>query len=927
MTGRSDEHRLHGDALQAILAAHGVGVDRAAAGAALVVVDDPLRIVWANRAATRLFGSDDPGALAAALFDGRARENLAFAVQGLIFGGAPRTERLRLLQGFQTRTLTVLLSRHAGPDGQDVVVATMPVAGPDRGADPAFAFDALRWPEPGPTEDSAGPETPAEVPSVPATGRQRFLWRTDAVHRLVEVSGVPPGLRDLDGATRRGLQLSALLAGLGADPGAAVAAALATERAWSAVRVPWPMAGDRGPVAVLLGGVPVRDASGGFAGFRGFGTADFDAPAEADLPIAPPAAPETEPLPADPLDAEPFSPDAEASPDSAPGDASAPETDAAEPPEARPESAALVEPPAAPVEVRASFSSAKIVALRPSRLQTGSGPLLDPASAGAPGARDETLEREGGSPGSSNLSFVEQLNFGEIARALRDSRPGAGTPAVAPGTAEQAEAVLAVLPVAVVVERGGETVYVNPAFLALTGYASVAAFVEAGGRPHLLGGLDAAQVAEADHDRAFPAIDAAGRVLSVQGRLTVLHGRGAVAEVLSLRLAPDGVAELQSLQFEIARREAESSGYRTLLDRVTDPAVIVDGQGRILALNRPGERMFGRDQAEVVGESLGALLTPDSQSAALGAVFRAASAGIDAAEAQLAVTARRREGASLPLAATVGALSGGTVGLVFRDDSEMRTQRETIAVLRAERDRSGSARSDFLGKVSHEIRTPLNAILGFAEVMLDERFGPLGNPRYKDYLADIHAAGRHVIDVVSDLMDLSAVETGQHALTVAATDVNAIIRDSVGDMQGQAHRDRVIVRLSLTAGLPRALVDAQAMRQVIDNILSNAIRFNEPGGQVIVSTTAGEDEAITVRVRDTGVGMSDAQLAIAMEPFRDISTGKPGGGSGLGLPLTRALVEANQATLSIKSRKSEGTLVEVVLRAAPLDEPVPVPVA
>jgi signal transduction histidine kinase len=135
-------------------------------------------------------------------------------------------------------------------------------------------------------------------------------------------------------------------------------------------------------------------------------------------------------------------------------------------------------------------------------------------------------------------------------------------------------------------------------------------------------------------------------------------------------------------------------------------------------------------------------------------------------------------------------------------------------------------------------------------------------------------------------------------------------------MQPQAARERIIMRLSLYDRLPNVMADERSMKQVMINLMSNAVKYNEPGGQVIVSTALDDAGAAIVRVRDTGVGMSDSDLEIALEPFRRVPGAKAVEGSGLGLPLTKALVEANHADFTIKSRKDQGTLVEIAFPAA-----------
>jgi signal transduction histidine kinase len=263
------------------------------------------------------------------------------------------------------------------------------------------------------------------------------------------------------------------------------------------------------------------------------------------------------------------------------------------------------------------------------------------------------------------------------------------------------------------------------------------------------------------------------------------------------------------------------------------------------------------------------------------------------------------------------ALSLGTAESEIRAlKSKLESVKSSEDELRAatrEAQRAAAAKAEFVNKVSHEIRTPLNAITGFAEVMMAERFGPIGNDRYRDYLKDIHAAGMHLVSLLNDLLDLSKIETGQVDMTFANVSLNELTQQCVGIMQPQASRARIIIRTSLTPGLPQVVADERSLRQIVLNLLSNSIRFTGPGGQVIVSTAFADSGEAVLRVRDTGVGMSEKDVAAALEPFRQTATsGSWGsGGTGLGLPLTKALAEANRAHFSIKSAPNAGTLIEV----------------
>ncbi len=293
------------------------------------------------------------------------------------------------------------------------------------------------------------------------------------------------------------------------------------------------------------------------------------------------------------------------------------------------------------------------------------------------------------------------------------------------------------------------------------------------------------------------------------------------------------------------------------------------------------------------------------------------------------VTGRTRLGGAIPLNLIFGSLgpaSNGKYCAVFSNRSAEPAERRAEAggqpdaieeARQAQRD--SQAKSEFLAKVSHEIRTPLNAILGFTEVIMDERFGPIGNARYKEYLTDIHASGAHVMSLVNDLLDLSKIEAGRLQLHFAAVDANRVVTECVAMIQPQANREKVITRLALATRLPAILADERSLRQIVINLLANAVRYNDKGGQVIISTALSDSGHAVLRVKDTGIGMSESELDKAMEPFGQVAPDHAAGGTGLGLPLTKALADANHAGFTIRSRKNEGTLVEVTFPLAPAD--------
>jgi signal transduction histidine kinase len=277
--------------------------------------------------------------------------------------------------------------------------------------------------------------------------------------------------------------------------------------------------------------------------------------------------------------------------------------------------------------------------------------------------------------------------------------------------------------------------------------------------------------------------------------------------------------------------------------------------------------------------------------------------------------ARERGGGLIPVSMTMGRTqpSGPNFFAVFRDLSQARKSESELREARRLNDRAANAKGDLLARISHEVRTPLNAIIGFAEVMIGERFGALGNERYIEYMKDIRASGERVVAIINDLLDLSRIETGKLDLAFTSQNLNDLVEQCVAVMQPQANRERIIIRTSLARMLPQVTADASALRQITLNLIGTSIHLANAGGQVIVSTALSDFGEVVLRVRDTGHGLNDNEVAAAMEPFRTPApSDQAADSSGVSLSLTKALVEANRARFQIKTGGSSGTLIEVL---------------
>ena len=226
-----------------------------------------------------------------------------------------------------------------------------------------------------------------------------------------------------------------------------------------------------------------------------------------------------------------------------------------------------------------------------------------------------------------------------------------------------------------------------------------------------------------------------------------------------------------------------------------------------------------------------------------------------------------------------------------------------------------TGRVDFLAKVSHEVRTPLNSIIGFTELMLQERFGAIANQRYKGYVEDIHQSGLYALSLLNDLLDISKLEAGKFELNFTAVDVPELVENCAGSLQPLAMRARIVLRTSLAPDLPTVVADPRRLKQILLNLLTNAIKFTKEGGQVIVSGSLVDGE-LRLRVRDNGVGMTKDEIAFAMQPFHQLDTApRKQTGTGLGLPVTKALVDANRARLVLTSEPGVGTSADVIFPA------------
>jgi PAS domain S-box-containing protein len=795
--------------------------------------------------------------------------------------------------------------------------------------------------EPAPVEGSApSPIAPPPVKALswlneptPNTRRHplRFMWQMDADGRFSLGSDEFTRLIGLRTAAGFGRLWSEIAEAFGLDPDGRVLKAVATRDTWSGITLNWPVDGN-GRLPVELSGLPIYDRARNFAGYRGFGVCrDLDGLARLaalrryELFSHPPT-PQT--LSADIVQAGPAE-DLPAEPSIT--SSSTPES-----------SASIAFETLQQTDLETSVETPKnVLPFRP--IGETKSPVLTPVENSAfnelarqLSARLDSENGAAATPATSDTpqTIVEQPAVPETPEPVSEAPVWLAHPEPpARGETRRDKTLLDLLPVGVLIYRLDRLLYANPAFLERMGYPSLHALEEAGG-------LDALFVepgvstASSTSDTGTPVTISASQASSEHAPTSATEARlyaiswdddAALALIFSNpRMEAGAVAE--AITEAIPASEPSAVGHANaeelgaILDTTAEGIVMFDAEGNINSCNRSAEALFGYDGAELVQRNLTELFAPESQRAVKDYLESIKGADIASLlDHGRDVLGRVSRGGLIPLSMTMGRTrpDGPNFFAVFRDLSQSKKSESELQQARRLADRAANAKADMLARISHEVRTPLNAIIGFAEVMIGERFGALGNGRYIEYMKDIRASGERVIAIINDLLDLSRIETGKLDLAFANQNLNDLVESCVAVMQPQANRERIIIRTSLAHMLPPVLADARALRQITLNLIGNSIHLANAGGQVIVSTALSDFGEVVLRVRDTGHGLNDNEVAAAMEPFRtQPPSDQASDSSGFSLSLTKALVEANRARFHIKTGAHSGTLIEVVFSHA-----------
>ncbi|MBT4490344.1 MAG: hypothetical protein HOC72_22585, partial [Rhodospirillaceae bacterium] len=248
--------------------------------------------------------------------------------------------------------------------------------------------------------------------------------------------------------------------------------------------------------------------------------------------------------------------------------------------------------------------------------------------------------------------------------------------------------------------------------------------------------------------------------------------------------------------------------------------------------------------------------------------------------------------------------------LAIRDVTQRRLLEDTQRQAAEEAIAANRAKSEFMAAVSHELRTPLNAIIGFSEMIKDELLGPIGIEEYKTYSADIHSSGGQLLAIINDILDIARIEAGNVTLQEELIDTELLVDSTVNLVSARAKAQGLTIHVENDANLPALKGDNKAVKQVLLNLLSNAVKFTDEGA-VTVKTAIAADGSMLIAVSDTGLGIAPEEIAKLAQPFYqvDSSLARKFEGTGLGLALSKSLVELHDGELIIESVEAEGTTV------------------
>jgi signal transduction histidine kinase len=408
------------------------------------------------------------------------------------------------------------------------------------------------------------------------------------------------------------------------------------------------------------------------------------------------------------------------------------------------------------------------------------------------------------------------------------------------------------------------------------------------------------------------------------GERTPLVVAFALFSIAAMTLAWRGVHALERQQLAAAQLQRDELRLKrwnlllqSTLENIGEGLSVFDSQGRLIAWNHRFCELLDLPADLAASATLHDILTHQAARGDFGGNDPETEVAerLDLFYRDVPTTKER----IMPLGRTLQirrrAMPNGAVISIYSDVTENKASEGRLIEARSQAEAANRAKGDFLANMSHELRTPLNAIIGFSEVISNELFGPIANEKYLEYIKDIHSSSLHLLSIINDVLDMSKIEAGKVELAKEVVQIQNVISEVMRMVHERARSRDIELTAQLSDQNVEIWADERSMKQIFLNLLSNAIKFSKEGGRIYVRIVADQPDIAVLEIEDQGIGMSEEEQERALQPFGQAKpvTTRNYGGTGLGLPITKGLVEAHGGTLTIDSRAGHGTLVRIVL--------------
>ena len=384
-------------------------------------------------------------------------------------------------------------------------------------------------------------------------------------------------------------------------------------------------------------------------------------------------------------------------------------------------------------------------------------------------------------------------------------------------------------------------------------------------------------------------------------------------------------------QSHLARERDDALSLLTSIFDVSEIGIIVtDHSGKIVRINESFIRTYGWSRDEVINTEMVSLVTPDEREAAKRNHDEFIRTGVRSSGELKLIRKNGSIANVLFTTATMELSQKRRFQVTTVMDITLRKQmEESLRMAKEQADTANRAKSTFLANMSHELRTPLNAIIGFSEMMMKETFGALGHEKYNEYMEDVHSSAEHLLEIINEVLDMSKIEAGRIELDEDEVDVGELIRSVIRMMASRAFGDGVSLNVEIHENFENLYGDQRLIKQILINLITNAVKFSNAGGEVSTVGKMLDDGRMQIIIEDQGVGIPEEKIVQALKPFGQVSERPENShhqGTGLGLPLAKAMAELHDGELSLESKVGQGTKVYVTfpaVRKAARSEPAP----